>query len=950
MYILPLLLGDQKFHFCELEPPLQKATIIKNPNDIAAEIWEDDFFASQKEIHTLTNIPTFILERKRSDVVLFRMLESTNFICKNKMSKDKSLYKDMRLKLEVKGNQVYMTFTYDRGSGKMYVKETIQKAQKALDATNLRIENHKKELILLATPSPKDTHYQIHVTLQDNTDNRIFQTSFAIHLSQADNIYEAVFDFGSEASQIAYKRLSDQDLATRVSLFSVLRERFFDPIFETHQKVEDRYFYQIDSDPKLFRSRFFIQAQGAAYEHNITPLKKPFEDGENTLVKTLSIMNQTDKGHFLLANLKLAEIGDINHFRVKLNKGSVEFNRQLKDEVFRSIINQFLHILLRDIRDHENIFSAQTIDPTKGNKKLRITLLVPNIYSQTQVYNLVSTFQEDANELLQRYNEEYSVNAIEIQAMSESDASFLGLFRNKERLKEIKPNSNYLIIDAGKGTTDMSIVLAGGTKYGEAQPRFASVYRDGFAGAGNALTYAFIETIAALVIGSKKEQIQQFIREIFFFDKTKKLATDPQDRLHFIDLVERLKRRYEQAAYAAMSLADLYQVHAPKRPTDRLLNNPEISLRMLNTLLEAHFDVPGKTIGDYFGIIDQTVNQVVNQIIKIIHSSKETNFESVLLTGRGFLFKPFERRLTARLKTELLGDEGENKVIFYGSTSKTACLYGPYNAREGVHRSANLVGLPILEMGVVESGLSTWAARLLKKPFGNFFGNSMSQRAEDILTDDFYLQGLYADTPLIKGTRLLNNLSSDDGEYNIFFTGKEFIVRTKNDASELSLINKFREVPDTDELLWKSLFPNVNTKGEVYASQVEEQIIETTTQELLKASRKTNHTTTTTTNQPKTGTNKQDIFKPKEDLLRFDDFEIKTNIPPAKNKKEEPVTNTSQAPSPSLETDEPTTIFYPNKQTKSLDETDQSKPNEQSPPSNDEEDDWKDDILDDLLS
>ncbi len=952
MYILPLLLGDQKFHFCELESDEQVPSKPTDKHDSAKGILRDDFFHQNVQRPINTKIPTFILERKRSDVVLFRMLETTKFICKSKISKDKALFKDMRLTMEVKQQDVYITFTYHRGSGRMYIKESIQKARTAIQNAGLRIENNKKELVLYATPSTRDKHFHIHFTLQDNTENRTFKASFATHLSEADHIYEAVFDFGSEASQIAYKRLSDQDLATRVSLFDVLRERFFNPVFPDFNNVEDHYFYQNDSDPKLFRSRFFIQASDAVYEHNITPLKKPFEDGVNTLVKTLSIMNETEQNHFLLANLKLSEIGDVNHFRVRLNQGSVEFKRQLKEEVFRSIINQFLHILLRDIRDHEDIFTSGLIDHSQEEKKLRITLLVPNIYSQAQVYKLVNTFQEDAMDILKRYNKEYTIDAIEIQAMSESDASFLGLYRNKERLKEIKPNANYLIIDAGKGTTDLSIILAGGMQNNEAQPRFASVYRDGFAGAGNALTYAFLETIAALVIGPQKAQIQQFIREVFFYDKTKKLATDPQDRLRFMDLMEQLKRRYEQSAYATMPLADLHQVHAVKRPSDRLLNNPDISLRMLNSLIEDHFGIPGKTIGDYFGIIDQTVNQVVNQIVKIVYLSKETEFQSALLTGRGFLFKPFERKLSNRLKTEFLGD-GDNKVIFYGNTSKTACLYGPYNAREGVHRSANLVGLPILEMGVVESGISTWAKHLLKKPFGNFFANSMSKQAENILSDEFYLQGLYTDTPMIKGTRLNNNLVSDDGEYNIFFTGKEFIVRTENDFSELSLINKFRESPDTDELLWKSLFPNVNTKGEVYASVVDKDIMTTATKSLLAGATKTaTNNATSAASNTKTNTSKEDIFKPKEksreDLLKFDNLD--TKVPPAKrtNKEEEPTTNTSNHQQPSPESDEPTTILYPQQKTP-VEETDESKPNEEQSPSTDE-DSWKDDILDDLFS
>ena len=114
---------------------------------------------------------------------------------------------------------------------------------------------------------------------------------------------------------------------------------------------------------------------------------------------------------------------------------------------------------------------------------VRFTVLVPNIYTIEEINNTKSSIRRIFNQF--NINSSY-ILGLEITSISESDAAFLGC---NGYLNSVKGNAFYLCIDCGKGTTDFSII----SSYNSLE--FVPIYRNGFAGAGNLISYAIFESI-----------------------------------------------------------------------------------------------------------------------------------------------------------------------------------------------------------------------------------------------------------------------------------------------------------------------------------------------------------------------------------------------------------------------------------------------------------------------
>src|SRR5690606_34189157 len=136
----------------------------------------------------------------------------------------------------------------------------------------------------------------------------------------------------------------------------------------------------------------------------------------------------------------------------------------------------------------ESFLKKEFIKYGQVQRMIRFVLLVPNIYDHQDIRNtqlLLDLIFEDFA------TKEYKgkILAWEVLTISESDASFLG-YINKSDVY-IQKDSDYIIIDAGKGTTDFSIIRTGKDNIFNIKPS----YRNGFAGAGNMITFAIFETV-----------------------------------------------------------------------------------------------------------------------------------------------------------------------------------------------------------------------------------------------------------------------------------------------------------------------------------------------------------------------------------------------------------------------------------------------------------------------
>ena len=123
-----------------------------------------------------------------------------------------------------------------------------------------------------------------------------------------------------------------------------------------------------------------------------------------------------------------------------------------------------------------------------------VTLLVPNIYTQHDVFEMLNELRNHTAKLLSSLHIKLINLYIEYETISESDAAFMGYQQTQFIRCRLSNGEMALVIDCGKGTTDISMVLA------DDNENYSSFFRTGFAGAGNVLSYGFAEDFLTLAL------------------------------------------------------------------------------------------------------------------------------------------------------------------------------------------------------------------------------------------------------------------------------------------------------------------------------------------------------------------------------------------------------------------------------------------------------------------
>ena len=151
---------------------------------------------------------------------------------------------------------------------------------------------------------------------------------------------------------------------------------------------------------------------------------------------------------------------------------------------------------------------------------------------------------------------------IEYETISESDAAFMGY---QQTQSEIRLNNGEiaLVIDCGKGTTDISMVLA------DDNENYCSFFRTGFAGAGNVLSYGFAEDFLTLALraipGHNEFSVKDFIQKNILGQNL------TVDVLNFLQLIEMQKKKYNQLP--AVGLLEFEKLTEQSEATERSIAN-----------------------------------------------------------------------------------------------------------------------------------------------------------------------------------------------------------------------------------------------------------------------------------------------------------------------------------------------------------------------------------------
>ncbi len=683
---------------------------------------------------------------------------------------------------------------------------------------DFRFDNEASHWQCIVQNSFRAAH--LEVLIRATIGGQDYEGKLQLHIVPKQQIFDVVMDFGSEASQLVCHGRNSSTNFRRMPIVENLLDYYY-------SDLKNKPLHQQTADRELYRSAFFVKKKESVFD----PTDVPGKNGEEELINLLTIKDDTDKlieQYELVSNLKLAHLGAYN-FTIKFKSPQTNAFRALEqnatDAVVRlqqAVINYFLQTALEAIR--RNTREDQPV-------YLAIKLLVPNVFGQHKIAQIIYGTQVGLQQIADK-NPDFNLKGVEVSTLSESDASFLGykVARDSEaryRGSYLEPGKRYLVIDVGKGTTDFSILqLHPETK------QLASLYRSGFIGAGNVLSYAFIDTVLTAVLGTNTDQRQNIMYKIV-------KSSDTSTKIRFMEAIEQLKIAYKsQNSYAKI---DTFIID--REALIRRINDPnEDALDPILSLLEDIHKQQG-SIQDESQIITDTVNKLADRIHRQIEQSgafrdpdtQEIKVVKLILTGRGFLFEPFRNAIVNVFNKEVERVEDLKKI----------CLQGAFNS-DAINYGSNLVGFPESyqlygKQGRQSKQIDKGNGVLIDVPFykrvmGMVGGlnealNSYSEDHTVLISDlqsktnepkalphikteeeDFLIRGKQFND-FDKASKVISICGLDyrkhtieKGPINIFYTGDDFLIRNAKNASSLQLEPKYVQ---TTQLVVQTLFPFV---------------------------------------------------------------------------------------------------------------------------------------------
>ncbi|MGH2566516.1 MAG: hypothetical protein ACRDE5_18500, partial [Ginsengibacter sp.] len=245
-----------------------------------------------------------------------------------------------------------------------------------------------------------------------------------------------------------------------------------------------------------------------------------------------------------------------------------------------------------------------------------------------------------------------------------------------------------LVIDCGKGTTDISMVLA------DDNENYCSFFRTGFAGAGNVLSYGFVEDFLTLALraipGNNELSIKDFIQKNIL---EQNLTIDVLD---FIQMIETQKKKYKQLP--AIGLNEFSKLTEQSDATERSIGN---LYKDQATLLQyAEVILKDRNIrwdNEITGMIQKATDCIVQCIIAsikdVITKDIKKRIKVVMLSGRAFYFDELRTKLEEELN-DLLGEAVSIHTVTPGRAvnNKNVALHGAFS---GAYKITDFTGIPI---------------------------------------------------------------------------------------------------------------------------------------------------------------------------------------------------------------------------------------------------------------
>jgi hypothetical protein len=628
----------------------------------------------------------------------------------------------------------------------------------------------------------------------------IYKGLLHIALSNPESILALGFDFGSESSQIRHKRFK--------KIGEDLFENFEDPnVFQILANYKKEFetpaaYYQSEKETPFLKSIFFVEKE---LDSKIGLIEDeaflPNPNNLATIKKTQLADAVFFRSWLQLPNLKLSHKygNDLQSFQLSTNDGISRRNitlDQIKGQLYSTVLKDILEAYLCAYVN------------THKQHDLRLHLLVPNIYDYQ---DLVRT-KDAIKKIIENLNRTILQNAIrnyELVTLSESDASYMGFFNTGKRIAQ--PNHYYVIIDCGKGTTDFSVVQ---TEQHAAS--FRNIYRDGFAGAGNLITYACFEAFSYYLIkvSSKKVIAKQYLNHLF-----NNLQGGQKES--FYQEIERYKRNFNNNLSQLQIEQDLKNIKSGNIGFENLFEDANVAFETLLSLMQQVqfiFDW-----NSYISSAIQIINtQITNGLADILNTlqSKGMPCGGVLLSGRGFLFEPLKSATITTLEQIGL----PQSIINTPDTAKaykSVCMQGVFKHNYIFNSDIMCMPVELLPQhhtaSIPDASASAHLKGFLKGKLNlvNYFfkqdfkfnerENSMQVQAQDLNSARFIIGNTFYQ---VKNTSIANH-----GYLSLQFDNNRFVLRSldKNgmllDTSPLVMdtVNTY----NFSQHIFASLFPIV---------------------------------------------------------------------------------------------------------------------------------------------
>lgn len=548
------------------------------------------------------------------------------------------------------------------------------------EETGLRLDysaDQKRVTIGIYKYRVEKTAFNLRVTLQHDVKEN-YSGEFQFTIVQSKDCQRVVIDFGSEASQVGYKNCGPQSAIVSYDILENVISQL--NITDNSKNWKRNDFLNNEAGQNmLYRSFYAVKKRITTTERKTFPFN--FTDNllndELRLFITRKEVAATEfsfrDDYEIIPNLKL---GIEKSLQLSMGNYTEDYSiRTHKKELISAVLLRLLRLMI-------------STKPSFQKGGMIVTLLVPNIYTQHDVFEMLNELRTQTANLLSSLKISSDDLYIEYETISESDAAFMGYQQTHADEVNLSNGEIALVIDCGKGTTDISMVLA------DDNENYSSFFRTGFAGAGNVLLYGFAEDFLTQVLraipGSNDISVKDFVsRHILDQNLT-------ADVLNFIQLMEEQKKKFSKLQ--PISVTAFSQLAENSFSTERTIGNLH---KDQSTLLQyADVILKDRSIRwdeEVTGIIDKATDCIVHCIVAsisdVITKDIKKRIKAVMLSGRAFYFDALKIKLERQLK-ELLGTSIKINTIPPGRAlnNKNVAIHGAFS---GAYKITDFTGIPI---------------------------------------------------------------------------------------------------------------------------------------------------------------------------------------------------------------------------------------------------------------